>query len=449
MCIASPLALAGPDESAQINVTRNWNRWSLRVGGTSFTSAASFMVEVPAARAIPAVSTVALIVFVNISKPQNKMYNVPIALDLFCGVGGMSLGFEQAGFKVAAAVEIDEINVQTYARNFPQCLAWCTDLSLASAAQVRRETGIGDRPIDVAFAGPPCQGFSMIGKRLREDPRNLLLYEFARLIAELSPRYFVVENVEGILVGSAKDMLDEFVARVERAGYLVVKPIRVLDAVEFGVPQRRRRVFVLGCREGLTLPRYPRPPYSYDQRVRIATPTVWDAIGDLPNVGKFEYLLRSDEYRGDLRAPSPYAQVLRGEVRDPGDHSLERHVNGAGLTGCLRTLHTPKTVKRFAKTRPGTYDEVSRFYRLSRNGFAPTIRAGTGPQQGSFTAARPIHPFQNRCITVREAARLHSFPDWFVFHPTKWHGFRQIGNSVPPRLARALAESIRRAIDNL
>jgi DNA (cytosine-5)-methyltransferase 1 len=269
------------------------------------------------------------------------------------------------------------------------------------------------------------------------------------LVAELSPRYFVVENVEGILLGNAKDMLDEFVLRVERAGYCIVKPIRVLDAVEFGVPQRRRRVFILGYKEGLATPEYPRPPYTQDHRSSTAAaPTVWDAIGDLPNIGKYRYLLKSHEYMGDLRTPSPYARILRGEASDPDDKSLERHVNGAGLGGCLRTLHTAKTIKRFANTKQGTYDEVSRFYRLARNGFAPTIRAGTGPERGSFMAARPIHPFQNRCITVREAARLHSFPDSFVFHPTKWHGFRQIGNSVPPRLARALAESVRRAINN-
>jgi DNA (cytosine-5)-methyltransferase 1 len=243
-------------------------------------------------------------------------------------------------------------------------------------------------------------------------------------------------------------MLDEFILRVETAGYRVVKPIRVLNAVEFGVPQRRRRVFVLGSRQGLTAPQYPKPPYSYDDRGRIAAPTVWDAIGDLPNIGKFEYLLKSEVYAGNLRAGSPYARILRGEAREPENCLLSRQVNGAGLTGCLRTTHTAKTIKRFANTKQGTYDKVSRYYRLAKNGFAPTIRAGTGPEQGSFMAARPIHPFQDRCITVREAARLHSFPDWFVFHPTKWHGFRQIGNSVPPRLARALAESVLRAIDN-
>jgi DNA (cytosine-5)-methyltransferase 1 len=118
------------------------------------------------------------------------------------------------------------------------------------------------------------------------------------------------------------------------------------------------------------------------------------------------------------------------------------------LTGCMRTVHTAKTIKRFGKTKQGAYEERGRFHRLAKGGLANTLRAGTGPAQGSFMAPRPIHPFQDRCITVREAARLHSFPDWFTFHPTKWHGFRQIGNSVPPRLARGVAESVRRALCN-
>lgn len=358
----------------------------------------------------------------------------------------MSLGFEQAGFDVIASADIEEINVLTYSKNFPRCSTWWTNLSSATGSQLREQTGIRDKQVDVVFAGPPCQGFSMIGKRLREDPRNLLLYDLARLITELSPSYFAVENVEGILLGSMKQMLDEFIRRVGRAGYAVVTPIKVLDAAEFGVPQRRRRVFLLGYLSGKVAPLYPKPTHPYDEDGRTNGPTIWDAIGDLPKVAKYGYLLDHDEYAGELGKPSTYASILRGDLRDPADKSLHPSTNGNGLTGCLRTVHTKATIKRFEETKPGTPEKVSRFYRLTKSGLAPTIRAGTGPAQGSFMAPRPIHPFQNRCITVREAARLHSFPDWFRFHPTKWHGFRQIGNSVPPLLARAVASSIARAL---
>jgi len=370
----------------------------------------------------------------------------PLGIDLFCGVGGMSLGFEQAGFDVIAAADVEKIHVETYAKNFPSCKALCVDLSSVSGAQLRTEANIGDKDIDVVFAGPPCQGFSLIGKRDRDDPRNLLLLDFARLVADLSPAYFVVENVAGILYGKAKASLDEFVRRTEEVGYSVLKPIQTLDSAEFGVPQRRHRVFILGHRSGMPVPEYPTPSHPFAENGNCGRHTVWDAIRDLPKIQSYEYLLESEEFMGDLGKPSAYGKVLRGEVADPEDRSRKRHTNGNGLSGCLRTVHTRKTIERFKSTRQGASEEVSRFHRLTKNGLAPTLRAGTGPQQGSFMAPRPIHPFQDRCITVREAARLHSFPDWFQFHSTKWHSFRQIGNSVPPWLARAVARSVHRAI---
>jgi DNA (cytosine-5)-methyltransferase 1 len=376
-----------------------------------------------------------------------KVQGRPVGLDLFCCAGGMSLGFEQAGFDVLGAVDIEEIHTETHLKNFPNCKTWCTDLSTAHGEQLRHETGIGEKQIAAIFAGPPCQGFSLIGKRLQNDPRNLLLLDLARLIVELSPSYFVVENVAGIMLGEAKSVLDKFVDHLESAGYCIVKPIQVLDAAEFGVPQRRRRVFVMGYTEGAIAPQYPTPSHPYDEEGDHDGPTVWDAIGDLPKIASCDYLLESDEYAGDLGNPSAYAKLLRGEIPDPDNKSPERSRNGDGLSGCSRTLHTAKTIRRFSRTRQGSSEEVSRFFRLAKNGLAPTLRAGTGPAQGSFMAPRPIHPFQDRCITVREAARLHSFPDWFHFHPTKWHAFRQIGNSVPPHLARAVAKAVRLALE--
>lgn len=447
MCIAWRRASDGQHENARISVTRSWSPWCLRNGDTPFMSGASFMVGGYVDPMNPSAKAVASRVPASTSQiqKQKRASSRPTGVDLFSGVGGMSLGFEQAGFDVIAAADVEEIHTQTYTKNFPKCKTWCTDLSSATGKQFREETGIGDKQIDVVFAGPPCQGFSVMGKRLPKDPRNLLLYDLARLVEELSPSYFVVENVEGIVMGDVKEILNEFIQRVARAGYSVVKPIQVLDAAEFGVPQRRRRLFLLGYMSGAVAPRYPEPSHPYDEDGKIDGPTIWDAISDLPKIAKYKYLLEDDDYAGELGEPSSYAKLLRGDARDPGDKSLQRCTNGNGLGGCLRTIHTNKTLKRFKKTKPGTREEVSRFYRLTKRGLAPTTRAGTGPAQGSFMAPRPIHPFQDRCISVREAARLHSFPDWFYFHPTKWHGFRQIGNSVPPLLARAVAKSLREA----
>lgn len=355
----------------------------------------------------------------------------PIGVDLFCGVGGMSLGFEQAGFDIIAAVDFDDINVETHKKNFPKCETVRGDLSTMTGAEIRKETKMGNRQIDLLFGGPPCQGFSLIGKRDSSDPRNKHLQSFARLVDELAPSYFVVENVAGLLLGNAEKQLRKFIRAVKRAGYSVVEPVKILDASQFGVPQRRKRVFILGYRKGLTAPAYPEPTHGDEFK---KTPTVRDAIGDLPDVEKCDALFTHDTYEGPLGKPSPYARVLRG---NPKKQPV--------LTGCLRTRHKEEIAKRFHATKPGTSEAVSRYYRLSSEGISVTIRAGTGPDKGSFMAPRPIHPEQDRCITVREGARLHSFPDWFCFHNTKWHGFRQIGNSVPPFLARAVGRAIHEA----
>src|SRR5258708_3290083 len=285
----------------------------------------------------------------------------PTGVDLYCGVGGMSLGFEQAGFNVIAGADIEKINVATHSNNFPECKTWCTDLSSASGAQFRKETGIEDRHIDVLFSGPPCQGFSLIGKRSQEDPRNLLVYEFARLIGELLPSYVVMENVEGILLGKERNTLDGCAGLLNAAGYSVVEPIQVLDAAELGVTQRRRRVFVLGYQRGNVAPRYPETSHPYSKNGEVQRPTVWDAIADLPKVASYQYLLTADEYEGELGAPTRYASILRGEARDPEDKSLHRTRNGDGLGGCLRTSRTATTLGRFSNTKPGRYEDVNRF----------------------------------------------------------------------------------------
>lgn len=366
----------------------------------------------------------------------------PIAIDLFCGAGGMSLGFEQAGFDVAVALDDDPIHLDTYSANFPRCNTIRADISKIKGKDILSKAKLGKRDIHVLFGGPPCQGFSIIGKRRLDDPRNGLIFHFSRLIRELKPLYFVVENVEGLLLGKTSDILRSFIRRVKRAGYSVVEPIGCLDASNFGVPQRRRRLFILGYQKGLSAPELPAPSSINNGDGKMSDPCVWDAICDLPNIDDFEELLTSNVYYGPLGLPSDYASILRGDKRDREDRSQIRKLICNGLTGCLRTAHSLETIRRFRKTRPGNFEPISRFYRLAKEGLATTLRAGTGRSHGSFTAPRPIHPLYPRCITTREAARLHSFPDWFCFHPTKWHGFRQVGNSVPPLLARSVARSI-------
>lgn len=371
----------------------------------------------------------------------------PLAIDVFCGAGGMSLGFEQAGFDVVAAFDIEERHVETHRLNFPKTRAVQLDLSKAPGATVRAEAGIGRRAIDVLFGGPPCQGFSVGGLRCETDPRNFLILHFARLVRELHPRYFVVENVEGLLYPHAEEILKSFIRRIRRAKYDVCEPISVLDAADFGVPQHRRRTFILGCRRDLPLPQYPSPRGLVGLDGTAYAPVVSDALAGLgiargPNHRRHCKLCSMADSSG-----SHYAQLMSGQVRDPADHSYQRKWP-AVISGCETTLHSADVKVRFSRTKPGKQELISRYYKLCVQGRARTIRAGTGDDHGSHTAPRPIHPCEPRCVTVREAARLHSYPDWFQFHSTIWHSFRQIGNSVPPLLARAVAMQLRDALSS-
>jgi DNA (cytosine-5)-methyltransferase 1 len=360
----------------------------------------------------------------------------PIGVDLFAGAGGLSLGFEQAGFDVAAAVEIDPIHCAAHEFNFPSCTTICRDISTLSANEIRDVARIGNREIDVVFGGPPCQGFSMIGKRALDDPRNSLVGHYVRLVREIEPKYFVFENVKGLTVGRHRQFLDEIVQTLSN-DFDVLLPYRVLNAADFGVPQDRRRLFLIGARKGLRLPVYPEP---------VLRTTTREAIADIPDAEQFTELVQTDSVPVDFYTPSAYSRVLRETGNQPTHFGYRRRYDPNILTSSMRADHTRESRKRFAATQWGETEPISRFHKLDPNGVCNTLRAGTNTDRGAFTSPRPIHYLHARCITVREAARLHSFPDWFRFHVTKWHGFRQIGNSVPPLLARAVAGSIVKAM---
>ena len=358
----------------------------------------------------------------------------PIGIDLFAGAGGLSLGFESAGFDIAAAVEIDPIHCATHEFNFSNCTTICRSVVDIRGAGIRHMAGIGSRDIAVVFGGAPCQGFSLIGKRALEDPRNALVHHFVRLVLELQPIYFAFENVKGLTVGNQSRVLDEMVEALDRGGYRVLMPYRILNAADYGVPQERHRLFLLGARADRMLPNYPD---THKERVTVA-----EAIDDLPEADRFPELMKRDWTEATFGNPSAYARRLRGLIHDPEDFGYRRSFDRSLLTSSLRTAHTEKSRQRFADTPFGKTAPVSRFHKLDPNSVCNTIRSGTASDRGAFMSPRPIHPHMPRCITNREAARLHSYPDWFRFHVTKWHGFRQIGNSVPPLLARAVAAQI-------
>lgn len=364
---------------------------------------------------------------------SSEAWRRPIVIDLFAGAGGLSLGFEQAGFDVVASVEVDPIHAAVHHFNFPKAAAICRSVVGLTGAQVRTLAAVGDRDIDAICGGAPCQGFSTIGKRALDDPRNSLVHHYCRLVKELQPKYAVFENVRGLTMGAHRAFLDEVIETLHAIGYSVRLPYRVLNAADHGVPQDRKRLFLIAARHGQVLPDYP---------AKSAGASVQDALGDLPDADGFDALLACDHVEVVLGRRSAYAARLRGELHDPQDFSHPRQWDRRLMTSSARTAHTALSRDRFSATAQGCTEPVSRFLKLDPSGVCNTLRAGTDSARGAFTSPRPIHPLYPRVITVREAARLHAYPDWFRFHATKWHGFRQIGNSVPPYLARAVASQV-------
>lgn len=382
----------------------------------------------------------------------------PVAVDLYAGAGGLSYGAERAGFDVVAAAEFDPVHALVHRYNMPNTPVLCGDLSQGSpeevAAEIVRHAQAGmiehgradeELSIDAIVGGPPCQGFSVGGVRDIGDERNNQLLRFVDLVVEIQPRVFCLENVAGLLEPRFEELRKEAVRRLTvNGGYVLSGFDHVVNAVGFGVPQSRRRVLVLGSRSAEA------PVLEAPSSSRV---TVAEAFDGLPELAKYRRLLTTDEVQLDdedlthlLGAESQYAQTLVGGAVDSSDLGAPRRYDPALLTGSLRTVHTKKTVQRFARTPQGEAEKVSRLFRLSLEGQARTLRAGTGTDRGSHTSPRPIHPVKNRVITVREAARLHGYPDWFRFNTTNWHGHRQVGNSVPPPLAAAAGRALLAAL---
>lgn len=374
----------------------------------------------------------------------------PIGIDLFAGAGGMSLGFEQAGFDIRAAVEIDPIHCAVHKFNFPDCAILPQSVQAITGADIRRAAGLGDGSVDVVFGGPPCQGFSLIGHRSLDDPRNRLVLDFVRIVTELDAKTFVFENVKGLTVGKQRGFLNEIIRTFEDAGYDVRTEWKVLNAADYGVPQHRERLILVGAKKGLRIPGYPkvaaRPADMKGDEGLSVGPTCEDALGDLPDVDNFDVLNESDFVKARLGKPSSYAAEMRCQSNDAWHYGYLRLWDSRILTSSARTNHSDISSSRFAATEPGTIEPISRFYKLNPNGLSNTLRAGTDGARGAFTSPRPIHYAYPRCVTVREMARLHGFPDWFRLHATKWHGARQIGNAVPPPLARAIAGEVMKAL---
>lgn len=360
----------------------------------------------------------------------------PVVIDLFSGAGGLSLGFEQAGFDVICAVEIDPIHALVHEYNFPNSKVIAKSVQDINGDYIRDVCGLKENDvIDVLVGGAPCQGFSLIGQRAIDDPRNSLVKDYIRLVEELNPTYFLFENVKGLTIGKHKKFLKEIIDELKKCGYKIQLPWKVLNAKDFSVPQSRERLFLIGSKDGHDVPNYPTP-------TNIPV-TCLDALDDLPDAENFNQLLNTDFVEANyLKQACGYSSAMRCSDLTAWKYGYQRSWNPNIITSSRRSNHSEISRNRFQKTEPGSVEPISRFFRLPINGVSNTLRAGTDASRGAFTSPRPIHYNYSRCVTVREMARLHGFPDWFRFHATKWHGARQIGNAVPPPLAYSLAKEI-------
>lgn len=320
----------------------------------------------------------------------------PIAIGLFAGVGGLCYGFQKAGFKILSATDIDPQNTATYQLNFPNTNVITGDIGSLHG----HDLNPSDVPVDVVYGGPPCQSFSIIGKRRKDDLRSLLIFQFHRIVTEVRPRYFVMENVPGLLEPESIGHLNELIEAFEEIGYSTV-PYQVLNAADHGVAQNRRRLFLIGYREGEMPPLYPEP--------LTVKRTCKEALGD-----------------------------------------LEDRIFAETISGHECTNHTVEVAARFLTCRPGSIEKKSHFPKLNPDGQSPTLRAGTRHQGkkdgkvtgGRHTGMRPIHYRFCRVLTTRELARIHGYEDDFVFAASKAQATLQIGNSVPPPLAHAVAREV-------
>jgi site-specific DNA-cytosine methylase len=565
---------------------------------------------------------------------KNSAKRRPKIIDLFCGGGGLGLGFEKAGFQIAVAIDIDKEACQAHKKNFPDCEIIEGDIDNYAKEPVNllcKPYGLETTEIDGIIGGPPCQGFSYIGERVTGDERNLLTHRFVDIVLGVKPKFFVMENVKGLLnsgkqppierslanlgknigpeatkivnnlptvpkniakrdsqyrrrmvsgcideltvnlkenypqlcleeiwnvaaevktqlnaalvktihetyghdkansftdkfleVNSAsihlisfsivfKNILDRkliggknFVAVLRQwieeekfvecfllplkntlndydtapaptyfkgvkigpvlehlldrldVDYEISAPA-ILNSGNYGAPQNRERVFIVGVRKDLEkVYQFPKPMYRLlkePNKDPAGLPNginCYEAITDLPDIDNYPHLAADDKLATNkLKQPcGTYSSLMRLVVMDPDDHSLPRKDWNPYQIDCnRRTLHADHALKRIMETAEGKEDKKSHRKRLDRTKASHTLRAGTREGKGSHTAVRPIHYEHHRVISVREGARLMGYPDWMTFHPTKWHGFRLVGNGVPAPLGQAVAKQIRKILE--
>lgn len=346
-----------------------------------------------------------------------------IGIDLFAGAGGLSLGAEMAGISMRYAVEADAYAAASYKRNFKNATVFCEDIRKLSADKLNTQS------VFIIMGGPPCQGFSLSNTKTRDmsNPNNRMFEEFLRFVDKIAPTWFVFENVYGLtkFKNGEENIQNHIENRFRDIGYTVKS--KILYASDFGVPQRRNRLFIVGNRNGIDF----EFPKEFDYSVSVD-----EAISDLPVLGNGEIQMKG-EYTVPFEQASPYAQLMRKKSKAPTqnivsrnkDYVVERYKyigqgeNWSSIPDRLMENYADKK-----RCHSGIYKRLI--------GGKPSVVIS------NYRKSMLIHPHQDRGLSVREAARLQSFPDHFIFEGPVSYVQQQIGNAVPPLLAKAVMKKI-------
>ena len=355
-------------------------------------------------------------------------------IDLFCGCGGFSKGFAQAGYNVRFGIDIWKDATVTYQHNFPDAVVLNEDITKINGQDILRMIDMNAEEVDVIIGGPPCQGFSVSGKRMIDDERNKLYKSYVHIVSELMPKVFVMENVPGLIRLFKGQVGQQVIEDFTNIGYTVQK--QILSAENYGVPQVRKRVFFVGVRDdlvdaGMT---YSYPiPYMGDG-TDTPTWTTKDAISDLDFVP-------DDRVVGE---DIPY------QIPPQNDYQLTMREGSSSVLNHSITIHSAKTKEIIAMVPDGgNYKDLPKELRSTRkvhiawtrmNSKKPCFTIDTGHNHH-------FHYKENRVPTVRESARIQSFPDDFEFIGIKTSQLKQVGNAVPPLLAKAVGDSISKMLD--
>lgn len=342
------------------------------------------------------------------------------AIDLFAGCGGLSKGFMDAGFDIIVGVDNDQAALNTFVKNHNGAVALNADLSKQDTFEEIKRIA-GDRTIDVIIAGPPCQGFSLTGPRNFDDERNKLYLAVIEMVKQYSPKAFIIENVPGMATLYEGQIKDEILRRFKKMGYNI--ECKILCAADYGVPQMRKRLIFMGVRKDIGKPQFPQIKLTPDKYL-----TCRDAISDLPSL---ENDMGSDESVYSMDPVTEYQRRMRGNTNVLYNH--------------LGTNHTQMVKDTIALVpEGGNYRNLPEGWGESRKfHMAWTRLNGNAPARTVDTGHRNLFHYEyNRVPTVRESARMQSFPDNFVFTGTKTQQCRQVGNAVPPLLGQALGEVV-------